>query len=66
MNEVIALSLSFQQWEKSTDELVALANAITENPSKREMDMLLSTGEQVTISLLTMALQAKRAIMQFH
>ncbi|MGG0456684.1 aspartate kinase [Bacillus mycoides] len=44
---------------KSTDKLVALANAITENPSKREMDMLLSTGEQVTISLLTMALQTK-------
>ncbi|MFA2563865.1 aspartate kinase [Bacillus wiedmannii] len=44
---------------KSTDELVALADAISENPSKREMDMLLSTGEQVTISLLTMALQAK-------
>ncbi|MBY0595272.1 aspartate kinase [Bacillus bingmayongensis] len=44
---------------KSTDELVALATAITENPSKREMDMLLTTGEQVTISLLTIALQAK-------
>ncbi|MBJ8007207.1 aspartate kinase [Bacillus cereus] len=44
---------------KSTDKLVALANAITENPSKREMDMLLSTGEQVTISLLTMALETK-------
>ncbi|QWH41806.1 aspartate kinase [Bacillus mycoides] len=44
---------------KSTDKLVALANAITENPSKREMDMLLSTGEHVTISLLTMALQTK-------
>ncbi|WP_410982104.1 aspartate kinase [Bacillus cereus] len=44
---------------KSTDELVALATAISENPSKREMDMLLTTGEQVTISLLTMALQAK-------
>lgn len=44
---------------KSTDKLVALANAITENPSKREMDMLLSTGEQVTISLLTIALQTK-------
>ncbi|MGH1142513.1 aspartate kinase [Bacillus pseudomycoides] len=44
---------------KSTDELVALATAITENPSKREMDILLTTGEQVTISLLTMALQAK-------
>ncbi|PEE36311.1 aspartate kinase [Bacillus pseudomycoides] len=44
---------------KSTDELVALATAITEDPSKREMDMLLTTGEQVTISLLTMALQTK-------
>ncbi|MFC0469475.1 aspartate kinase [Halalkalibacter kiskunsagensis] len=41
---------------KSTDELVSLANQITGTPSKREMDMLLSTGEQVTISLLTMAL----------
>lgn len=44
---------------KTTDELVALASGITENPSKREMDMLLSTGEQVTISLLTMALHTK-------
>ncbi|MFC0557864.1 aspartate kinase [Halalkalibacter alkalisediminis] len=42
---------------KSTDELVSLATEITNTPSKREMDMLLSTGEQVTISLLTMALQ---------
>ncbi|WP_332689656.1 aspartate kinase [Halalkalibacter lacteus] len=41
---------------KSTDELVSLANQITDAPSKREMDMLLTTGEQVTISLLTMAL----------
>lgn len=44
---------------KSTDELVTLAKGITEKPSKREMDMLLSTGEQVTIALLTMALQEK-------
>jgi aspartate kinase len=44
---------------KSTDELVSLAKGITERPSKREMDMLLSTGEQVTIALLTMALQEK-------
>ncbi|GAE26158.1 aspartokinase [Halalkalibacter wakoensis JCM 9140] len=44
---------------KSTDELVALANQITDTPSKREMDMLLTTGEQVTISLLSMALQAR-------
>ncbi len=41
---------------KTTDSLVALAAEITANPSKREMDMLLSTGEQVTISLLAMAL----------
>lgn len=44
---------------KTTDDLVALAAGITDNPSKREMDMLLSTGEQVTISLLTMALHTK-------
>jgi aspartate kinase len=41
---------------KSTDKLVELAGEITDQPSNREMDMLLSTGEQVTISLLTMAL----------
>jgi aspartate kinase len=42
---------------KSTDTLVDLANAISSNPSRREMDMLLSTGEQVSIALLSMALQ---------
>jgi len=42
---------------KTTDGLVKLANAISTNPSRREMDMLLSTGEQVTIALLSMALQ---------
>jgi aspartate kinase len=42
---------------KTTDTLVDLANAISNNPSRREMDMLLSTGEQVTISLMSMALQ---------
>ncbi|MGB3296703.1 MAG: aspartate kinase [Phormidesmis sp.] len=41
---------------KSTDSLVDLANEISSNPSRREMDMLLSTGEQVTIALLSMAL----------
>ncbi|WP_367386897.1 aspartate kinase [Bacillus vallismortis] len=44
---------------KSTDALVSLAKDITDQPSKREMDMLLATGEQVTISLLSMALQEK-------
>jgi aspartate kinase len=42
---------------KTTDELVRLAKDLASEPSKREMDMLLSTGEQVTISLLTMALK---------
>ncbi len=42
---------------KTTDSLVKLANAISTNPSRREMDMLLSTGEQVSIALLCMALQ---------
>ncbi len=42
---------------KETDRLVALAQAISSNPSQRELDMLLSTGEQVSIALLAMALQ---------
>ncbi len=42
---------------KTTDGLVKLAKDISSNPSRREMDMLLSTGEQVTIALLAMALQ---------
>ncbi|MEH7074825.1 aspartate kinase [Neobacillus drentensis] len=41
---------------KSTDTLVGLAKEISAQPNKREMDMLLSTGEQVTIALLSMAL----------
>lgn len=44
---------------KTTDELVNLANQISNHPSKREMDMLLSTGEQVSIALLAMALHEK-------
>ncbi|MDJ0616077.1 MAG: aspartate kinase [Calothrix sp. MO_192.B10] len=42
---------------KTTDGLVKLANEISQNPCRREMDMLLSTGEQVSIALLSMALQ---------
>ena len=42
---------------KTTDTLVNLAQEISANPCRREMDMLLSTGEQVTIALLSMALQ---------
>ena len=42
---------------KTTDGLVKLAQEISAQPSRREMDMLLSTGEQVSIALLSMALQ---------
>jgi len=42
-----------------TDELVSLAREICAEPPDREMDMLLSTGEQVSISLLAMAIHAR-------
>src|SRR4029453_3326638 len=44
---------------KTTDALVALAGAISPTPDPREMDMLLATGEQVTIGLLAMALPSR-------
>jgi aspartate kinase len=43
---------------KTTDSLVALAHQMAATPEPREMDMLLATGEQVTIALLAMALQS--------
>ena len=42
----------------TTDDLIKLAREITDNPSPREMDMLMSTGEQVSIALLAMAIEA--------
>ncbi|MGW8287282.1 MAG: aspartate kinase [Desulfobulbales bacterium] len=41
-----------------TDRLISLANSVQEQPDTREMDVLLSTGEQVTISLFAMAVKA--------
>jgi len=41
---------------KTTDELVAMSREISPNPPRREMDMLLSTGERITMALLCMAL----------
>ncbi len=48
----------------TTDELIELANEISDAPPAREMDMLLSTGEQISIALMAMAIQAlgERAI----
>lgn len=40
-----------------TNRLIALASQISANPSSREMDTLVTTGEQVTIALLSMSLQ---------
>jgi aspartate kinase len=41
---------------KTTDELVAMSREISPNPPRREMDMLLSTGERITMAMLCMAL----------
>jgi aspartate kinase len=41
----------------TTDDLIVKANEINASPSKREMDMLLSTGEQISIALLAMAIE---------
>src|SRR5579885_2683284 len=48
----------------TTDELIELAREITDQPPAREMDMLLSTGEQISIALMAMAIQTlgERAI----
>ncbi|MFP4641188.1 MAG: aspartate kinase [Dehalococcoidia bacterium] len=43
---------------KTTDELISLAGQVSERPDKRELDMLLSTGEVVSCTLLTMALRS--------
>ncbi len=43
---------------KTTDALVEMANEVSPEPCHRDMDMLLSTGEQVSISLLSMAIKS--------
>jgi len=49
---------------KSTDGLIQMAHQITERPNPREMDMLVSTGEQVTVALLCITLHhmGKKAV----
>lgn len=42
----------------TTDDLIALAQQVTEQPDPREMDVLLSTGETISVSLLSMALHS--------
>jgi aspartate kinase len=43
---------------KQTDQLVRLASEITDRPEAREMDMLLSTGEQISVALMAMAIHS--------
>jgi aspartate kinase len=43
----------------TTDELLALARQVTESPARRELDMLLSAGERISMALLSMALNAR-------
>ena len=42
---------------KTTDHLIEMSKEISQDPNKRDMDMLLSTGEQISISLLSIAFQ---------
>jgi aspartate kinase len=41
---------------KTTDELIAMAEEVSDNPDRREMDMLLSTGERISCALCAMAI----------
>lgn len=53
-NQVVAVVSAMG---KTTDQLIALAQEVSDNPHRREMDSLLSTGEIVTSTLMTMALR---------
>jgi aspartate kinase len=44
---------------KTTDQLISLANQVADEPSAREMDMLLTAGERISMSLLAMALEGQ-------
>ena len=44
---------------KTTDQLLALAKQVDDSPPRRELDMLLTTGERVSMALLSMAIQKR-------
>ncbi|MDE0020190.1 MAG: aspartate kinase [Candidatus Poribacteria bacterium] len=54
-NDIVAIVSAMG---KTTDNLIALAKQVVDNPPDREMDMLLATGEQQSIALLAMAIQS--------
>lgn len=55
-NDVVVVVSAMGQ---ATDELIELASKVSDAPPRRELDMLLSTGERVTMALLAMALDAR-------
>ncbi|KAF0193431.1 MAG: aspartate kinase [Bacillota bacterium] len=55
-NDGYAVVVVVSAMGKATDHLIAMAKEVSKNPDSREMDMLLTTGEQVSIALLAMAL----------
>lgn len=58
-NEVGKLVVVVSAMGKTTNGLIEKSKELSDDPIKREMDMLLSTGEQITISLLSIALNEK-------
>ncbi len=44
---------------KTTDELIALAKKVSKDPPRRELDMLVTTGERVSMALLAIAIQSR-------
>ena len=53
-NDVVVVVSAMGQ---TTDELLELAERVTDRPSRRELDMLMATGEQVSVALVAMALE---------
>jgi aspartate kinase len=58
-NEDLKVVVVVSAMGDTTDNLIDLAGNISKEPGRREMDMLLSTGEQVSIALLAIAIQSK-------
>jgi aspartate kinase len=56
VNEKLKLVIVVSAMGKTTDNLIKMSKEISANPEPRELDMLLTTGEQVSISLLSIAL----------
>ncbi|MBQ6453421.1 MAG: aspartate kinase, partial [Coriobacteriales bacterium] len=54
-NQVVAVVSAMG---KTTDDLIKLAKQVNDNPPGREMDMLVSTGERISMALMAMAIEA--------